>query len=84
MRARVEFEGNRELTDAKKLQKQLKTAAQVAHILKHNIVQAELRPKDSVLQVKLDPSRHEFGDNDSRKKAGTAANVEANRGCCCS
>jgi dsRNA-specific ribonuclease len=81
IRVRQEFESKRQLDDPETVKKQLRTAQQVAHILKHNIVQAHLRPNDKVFEVKLDASRHELGENDSRfsKKSSTPAAV----GKCC-
>lgn len=52
----------------------IKFAHQVSHILRHNIVQGEQITSTNnnsvpVYRLKIDPNRHEIGDNESRFKS---------------
>lgn len=89
----MEFEKGRDLKSVGKdeVENRLRTAHQVAHILRHNLVQGrQVTPADQmkvkegdrervVYRLDIDPGRHELGDNQSR--FGKAASTPDPCGC---
>lgn len=67
-RTRAAQEFRKPLINSKKFDKEIKIAYQVANILTHNLVQAVPKEDDRglVYEIKIDPKRHELGDNESR------------------